>query len=40
MLHIDAWQDFVYSSDSKYGKVLNMSGLHKVVNKTTIIDIW
>ena len=34
MLLIDAWQDSEYSSGSKYGRVLNMSGLHKVLNKT------
>ena len=34
MLHIDAWQDSEYSLGSKYGRVLNMSGLHKVLNKT------
>ena len=30
---IDAWQDSEYSSDSEYGRVLNMPGLHEVLNK-------
>ena len=33
MLLIDAWQDSEYSSGSKYGRVLNMPGLHKVLKK-------
>ena len=38
---IDAWQDSEYSLGSEYGKVLNMSGLHKVLNKTLrYIDTW
>ena len=31
---IDAWQDSEYSSSSEYGRILNMPGLHKVLNKT------
>ena len=31
---IDAWQDYAYSSGYEYGKVLNIPGLHKVLNKT------
>ena len=31
---IDALQDYVYSSGSEYGKVLNIPGIHKVLNKT------
>ena len=30
---IDARQDYVYSSGSEYGKVLNMPGLYKDLNK-------
>ena len=38
---IDPWQDSEYSSGSEYGRVLNMAGLHKVLNKTLrYIDIW
>ena len=34
ILLTDAWQDSKYSSGSKYGRVLNMSELHEVLNKT------
>ena len=38
---IDAWQGFKYSSGSKNATaVLNMPGLHNVLNKTSIRDIW
>ena len=37
---IDAWQDSEYSSGSKYGKGLNMPGLHKVWTKRSIVDVW
>ena len=30
---IDAWQDSKYSSGSEHVTVLNMPGLHKVLNK-------
>ena len=30
---IDAWHESEYSSGFKYGRVLNMPGLHKVLNK-------
>ena len=38
---IDTWQGSEYSSGSGYGRVLNIPGLHKVLNKTLCyIDIW
>ena len=41
LLDIDAWQGSDYSSGSAYTRVLNMSGLHKVLKNSAslILDV-
>ena len=37
---IDVWQYYEYTLDSEYAKVLNILGLHLVLNKILHKDIW